>query len=96
MKSADVVLVPTAQSLTHTNARIQAVKAGARIATMPDITEEMFQRGAICADYGEVERLTLRITDLLTQAKSATIVKEGHTLRLNLDGRQGICQHRCL
>ena len=90
MKSADVVLVPTAQSLTHTNARIQAVKAGARIATMPDITEEMFQRGAICADYGEVERLTLRITDLLTQAKSATIVKEGHTLRLNLDGRKGI------
>ena len=28
MKAADVVIVPTAQSLTHTNARIEAAKAG--------------------------------------------------------------------
>lgn len=90
MREADVVLAPTAKSLTHTNARIAAVKAGARIATMPDITEEMFERGAMCADYGEVERLTLRLTDMLTQAKSAKIMKNGMTLTLNLEGRKGI------
>lgn len=31
MKAADVVIVPTAQSLTHTNARIEAAKAGTRV-----------------------------------------------------------------
>ena len=55
MKAADVVIVPTAQSLTHTNARIEAAKAGARVATMPGITKEMFSRGAMTADYNEVE-----------------------------------------
>ena len=57
MKAADVVIVPTAQSLTHTNARIEAAKAGARVATMPGITKEMFSRGAMTADYNEVEKL---------------------------------------
>ncbi|MBC8571105.1 aminopeptidase [Zongyangia hominis] len=90
MKAADVVLAPTAKSLTHTNARIAAVKAGARIATMPDITEAMFEGGAMCADYGEVERLTLKLTEMLTQAKSAKIVKDGRTLTLSLEGRKGI------
>ena len=42
MKAADVVIVPTAQSLTHTNARIEAAKAGTRVATMPGITKEMW------------------------------------------------------
>ena len=46
MKAADVVIAPTAQSLTHTNARIEAAKAGARVATMPGITREMFSQGA--------------------------------------------------
>ena len=61
MKAADIVVCPTAKSLTHTNARINAVKAGARIATMPGITEEMFSRGAMTADYDEVEKLLLMV-----------------------------------
>ena len=61
MKAADVVIVPTAQSLTHTNARIEAAKAGARVATMPGITKEMFSRGAMTADYNEVEKLTAKV-----------------------------------
>ena len=44
MKAADVVIAPTAQSLTHTNARIEAAKAGTRVATMPGITKEMFSQ----------------------------------------------------
>ena len=58
MKAADVVIAPTAQSLTHTNARIEAAKAGARVATMPGITREMFSQGAMTADYSKVEELT--------------------------------------
>ena len=73
MKAADVVIVPTAQSLTHTNARIEAAKAGTRVATMPGITKEMFSRGAMTADYNEVEKLTAKVTEMLTRASRARI-----------------------
>ena len=90
MKEADVVICPTAKSLTHTNAKIAAQKAGSRVATMPGITEEMFSKGAMTADYSKVEALTAKVTELLTQAKTATILKDGCKLTLNLDGRSGV------
>ncbi len=90
MKTADVIICPTTSSLTHTNAKINAVKAGARFASMPGITEEMFMEGAITADYNEVERLTLEFTELLSNAKEAKIIKDGYSLTMNLEGRKGI------
>lgn len=90
MKAADVVICPTAQSLTHTNAKIAAQKTGTRIATMPGITEEMFSQGAMTADYNAVEKLTAKVTDLLTSAKTATVIKDGCTLKLDLTGRDGV------
>lgn len=90
MKAADVVIVPTAQSLTHTNARIEAAKAGARVATMPGITKEMFSRGAMTADYNEVEKLTAKVTEMLTRASRARIEKDGYVLNINISGRNGV------
>lgn len=90
MKAADLVICPTAKSLTHTNARINAAKAGTRVATMPGITEEMFGAGAMTADYGEVEKLTAKITELLTKCRVARIEKDGCVLTLNLEGRNGV------
>lgn len=90
MKAADVVICPTEKSLTHTNAKIEAQKAGTRVATMPGITEEMFSKGAMTADYSQVEALTQKVTDMLTQAKTATILKNGEKLILNLEGRSGV------
>lgn len=90
MKAADVVIVPTAKSLTHTNARIEAGKAGARVATMPGITEEMFRQGAMTANYDEVEKLTATVTEMLTKAKTARIEKDGCVLTLSLEGRDGV------
>ena len=90
MKAADVVICPTAKSLTHTNAKIAAQKTGTRIATMPGITEEMFRQGAMTADYAAVEVLTDKVCDLLTKASTATIIKDGCTLTLDLSGREGI------
>ena len=77
MKAADVVIVPTAQSLTHTNARIEAAKAGTRVATMPGITKEMFSRGA-------------KVTEMLTRASRARIEKDGYVLNINISGRNGV------
>ncbi|MEA4901646.1 aminopeptidase [Desulfitobacterium sp.] len=90
MAEADVVICPTAASLTHTNARINAVKQGARVATMPGITEAMFSEGAITADYNEVEKLTREITELLSKAENAKIVKDGFALTMSLHGRKGL------
>ena len=54
MAAADVVVAATAHSLTHTQARKQACAAGARIATMPGMTEEIFRGGALAADYNQI------------------------------------------
>lgn len=91
MMEADVIVCPTTESITHTNARINAVKKGARIATMPGITDEMFEAGPITADYQEVERLSRLYAELLSQAQSCRIITGGcHELILNLAGRKGV------
>lgn len=90
MKEADVVLCPTAKSLTHTNARIEAARTGSRVITMPGITPAMMMQGAACADYARVEALTKTITDMLSHANVARIEKDGHVLELDLSGRRGI------
>lgn len=90
MKTADVAIIPTEKSLTHTNARIEAAKNGTRVATMPGITQEMFEKGAMTARYDEVEKLTAKVTEMLTKAEIARIEKEGKVLTLSLKGRDGV------
>lgn len=90
MRNSDIVVCPTAKSLTHTDARINAVKNNARVGTMPGITEQMFLQGAITADFEKVEKITEKITELLTDAKSARIEKDGYILNIGLEGRKGV------
>ena len=90
MAAADVVVVPTTHSLTHTRARLQAVERGARVATMPGITEDMFREGAITADYVEVERLTKRVAAALDSAREALVVTGSHRLRMSVEGRNAV------
>lgn len=91
MLEADVIVCPTEESITHTNARICAVKAGARIATMPGITAGMFSEGPITADYSEVERITNRYTSLLTNAQTCRVLTQGGCeLTLQLATRLGV------
>lgn len=90
MAAADVALCPTAKSLTHTRARIDAAAGGTRVVTMPGITLSMLEAGACCADYARVEKLTAEMTARLDAARTARIEKDGHTLTLNLAGRPGV------
>lgn len=90
MKAADVALCPTAKSITHTTARIEAAAAGTRVVTMPGATLDMLRDGAACADYAEVERRTMALTERLTRAKTARIEKDGHVLTMDLTGRDGV------
>lgn len=71
MKSADVFLAPTTKSLSHTQARLEASKAGARGATMPGITPEVFEQG-LDADY---EAIADACENLLEQIGDASEIR---------------------
>ena len=53
MAEADAFLAPTTKSLSHTRARGTACEAGARGATLPGITEDVFLTG-LDADYDAI------------------------------------------
>jgi len=88
MKASDVVLIPTSTSFSHTDARREASKSGARIASMPGITEDMMSTGGLTADYHEVERLTNLVSDVLDQGKTVEIATpSGTNLKMSIDER---------
>jgi len=90
MAHSDVVIAATGTSLTHTQAKNKACAAGARVATMPKITEDMFFNGPITADYAKVAHITHRITALLSEAKTAELHSGGCVMHMSLEGRPGI------
>lgn len=91
MKAADVVIAITTYSLTHTDARINACKAGARVASMPMFLPEMFYPGGpMAADYQKIAEETKKIAKMLSEASRAHIKTEtGTDLTFSLEGREG-------
>jgi leucyl aminopeptidase (aminopeptidase T) len=90
MRAADVVMAPTVQSLSHTASRKAASEAGARIATLPGVTEEMLAR-VMSADMAELRRKGRVVADLLDAGSEARITcPNGSDLRLGLEGRTAI------
>lgn len=79
MMSADVVIAPTTLSLTHTQARINACKAGARIASMPGITEKMMSSGGITADCRKLNEIALTWNKRLENVREVRVVSESGT-----------------
>lgn len=55
MREADVVLAPTIKSISHTQARSEAISSNSRVATLPGVTEDVFISG-LEADYLEIQR----------------------------------------
>ncbi len=62
MRSADAFLAPTTKSISHTRARSAATDAGARGATLPGITEEVFLTG-LDADYDAIREACAAMYD---------------------------------
>jgi leucyl aminopeptidase (aminopeptidase T) len=90
MAGADVVLAPTTKSLSHTQARSEATDGGARAATLPGITEEVFVRG-LGADY---EQIRAACEDVLAQVRDAEEIRitspQGTDITLELGDREWI------
>lgn len=78
MLFSDVIIAPTTKSITHTNARRNATKNGARIATMPGITEDVFIR-TMQIDYNSIKYNTEILTKLLDKSRTATVTSNNGT-----------------
>jgi len=87
MLNADVVIAPTTLSLTHTQARINACKAGARIASMPGITESMMSSGGITADCRKLNDIALVWNRRLTNIRKVRVISDiGTDITFDLEG----------
>jgi leucyl aminopeptidase (aminopeptidase T) len=69
MLNHDVELLITDRSLTHTSARREASKRGARIATMPSITEDMANR-CLDVDYENMRKRSAYLHGVLSASSS--------------------------
>jgi len=89
MLSADVILMPLAKSLSWTRARREATQSGARIGSMPQITEDIILR-TFTIDYESIKRRVNKIDDLFDAATKVKITtKLGTSLEVSVSGREG-------
>jgi len=90
MAACDLCIVPTTKSASHTAARKEANARGVRVATMPQITEDMLHR-TMAADYSEVRRRSRLLADALTAGDEVRITSpQGTDVTMSIEGREGI------
>ncbi|HEY7449439.1 MAG TPA: aminopeptidase [Vicinamibacterales bacterium] len=87
MTTVDVVLCPTSKSLTHTEARRTATAAGARVGTLPGVTEAIMVR-CMNADYQRIADRTDRLCGLMKGSKMIRVVAPAGTdMIMPVEGR---------
>jgi len=87
MKMVDVVLCPTSKSLTHTDARRNASASGARIATLPGVTEEIMIR-CMNADYNKIADRTFKICTMMEKTEIIRVTAaRGTDITMPIKGR---------
>lgn len=69
MRQQQIVIAPTRYSLTHTRAIRSAVKEGARVATMPGMTPEMFVEGGMTADFTQIKKNLSELSSTLRRKR---------------------------
>jgi leucyl aminopeptidase (aminopeptidase T) len=78
MKKFDVELLITTASLSHTNARRGASSVGARIASMPILTEEICNR-CLDVDYEKIKENSDRLQRILQASKIIRVTSKAGT-----------------
>ena len=79
MRQQSVIIAPTRYSLTHTKAIRQALKDGARVATMPGMNVEMFTKGGISADFTEIKRKISDLSPLFRRKRIVNVKSDNGT-----------------
>jgi len=90
MAKFDVVLCPTSKSLTHTDARRAASAGGARIATLPGVTEDIMIR-CMNADYPRIAERTRALCGLMESTRVIRVqAPAGTDITLPMTGRRAL------
>jgi leucyl aminopeptidase (aminopeptidase T) len=92
MKNANVTVAITTYSLTHTDARVNACKAGGRVLSMPSFLAEMFSKnGPMATDYRVIEKETKKIAEWITKANEVKVTSPGGTdITFSVKGKSGM------
>ncbi|MEK7587607.1 MAG: aminopeptidase [Patescibacteria group bacterium] len=90
MRNAQIVLLVTSFSLSHTQARREACQNGVRIASLPGISHSMILR-TLQTDPHALKKQTETIATLLSKNSHVRITSpEGTELTISIKGRKGI------
>jgi leucyl aminopeptidase (aminopeptidase T) len=85
---SDVLFMPTSWSMTHTDARIEAINNGSRVCTMCEVTEDCLCAGGIQGDFEENDRIGRRIGAIMAEGKTIRMTAAGGTdLTAGITGR---------
>lgn len=85
---SDVLFMPTSWSMTHTDARIEAIKNGSRVCTMCEVTEDCLCAGGIQGDFEENDRIGRRIGAIMAEGRTIRMTAAGGTdLTAEITGR---------
>ena len=88
MARTDLVFCATSKSLTHTDARRAASAAGARIATLPGVTEDIMVR-CMNADYNRIAARTARLCERMARTRVVVVTAPAGTdITMPIEGRQ--------
>jgi leucyl aminopeptidase (aminopeptidase T) len=91
MKAAQVIIAPTTYSMSHTDARLAAKAAGARMVILREINEDTYVNGAITADYRKVFAESKAVSELLTNASIIRMTSTAGTdITMSVVGRTAI------
>ncbi len=87
MRKVQAVFLPVSKSLTHTKARQEASAAGARIASLPGLTEDIMAR-SVGADYQAIAAVTESLAKRMENSKEARVTSPAGTdLTLDITAR---------
>jgi len=87
---ADIVVFLTEKSYSHHPLRVKACENGARIASLPKITTEIFKRAAE-ADFEKLTERTKMLAEILTRGQEVKInSSSGTNFTVNIKGKTGL------
>lgn len=79
MKEADIIIIPTEFSLTHTKATQEAKKNGARVFSMPGIDEFSLTKGGLTADYSVIHKHVEKLRSVVQKSSNIEVESKNGT-----------------
>lgn len=93
MASSDLIVLVTSRSLTHTHARRAANRAGARVLSIPGVSEDMLREGGLATDWSHIHESVRRTARRLRGAQDIRLTSaSGTDLTFSVAGRDWIAE----